>query len=234
MRLNHRHSWSLAPREAIALQEQLRREVVADRPIDLEAIRLVAGVDVSVKEDRSQAAVVVATFPDFEPVETALAEGPTPFPYIPGLLSFREGPVLVEAFEKLRSEPDLFLFDGMGIAHPRRIGIASHLGLWLERPTVGCGKTLLTGRYRDLALDKGAEAPLRDRGETIGVALRTRTGKNPMFISPGHLADIPTAAEAVLRCSPRYRLPEPIRLAHKAAGRFDPSSRQPLEAAAEA
>ena len=222
MRLHPRHSWSLAPREAVALQEQLRSEVISDRPIDLEAISLVAGVDVSVKENRSQAAVVVATYPDFEPVETVLAEAPTPFPYIPGLLSFREGPVLVEAFEKLKAEPDVFLFDGMGIAHPRRIGIASHLGLWLDRPTIGCGKTLLTGRYKDLAQEKGSEAPLRDRGETIGVALRTRTGKNPMFISPGHLADIPSAAELVLRCSPRFRLPEPIRLAHNAAGRFDP------------
>jgi len=162
--------------------------------------------------------VVVATFPDFEPVETVLAEAPTPFPYIPGLLSFREGPVLVQAFAKLRAKPDVFLFDGMGIAHPRRCGIASHLGLWLGRPTIGCGKTLLTGKYGDLAEEKGACAPLVDKGETIGVALRTRTGRKPMFISPGHLADIASAAALVLACAPRYRLPEPIRLAHRAAG----------------
>jgi deoxyribonuclease V len=130
--------------------------------------------------------------------------------------------VLEEAFARLNTEPDVFLFDGMGIAHPRRCGIACHLGLWLERPTIGCGKTLLSGRYQDLGDEKGSAAPLVHRGETIGVALRTRTGTNPMFISPGHLADIPSAAELVLRCAPKYRLPEPIRLAHAAAGQFTP------------
>jgi deoxyribonuclease V len=220
MHLHHRHDWTLTPEEAVALQKALRSEVVADRPIPLDSVRCVAGVDVSVKNQESQAAVVVVTFPDFNPVETVLARRPTPFPYIPGLLSFREGPVLEEAFEQLRSDPQVFLFDGMGIAHPRRIGIASHLGLWLQRPTIGCGKTRLCGRHEPVAEHKGAAAPLIDRGETIGVALRTRAGTNPMFISPGHLADIPSAAEFVLRCSPKYRLPEPIRLAHQAAGRF--------------
>jgi len=221
MRLQPRHSWTLSPAEAIALQHELRREVVST-PLNLKAIRLVAGVDVSVKDNRSNAAIVVVTFPDFEPVESVTAEQATPFPYIPGLLSFREGPVLQEAFEKLRAEPDVFMFDGMGIAHPRRIGIASHMGLWLGRPTIGCGKTLLCGRYQNLGAEKGSAAPLIDKGEAIGVALRTRTGKNPIFVSPGHLADIPTSAELVLRCSPKYRLPEPIRLAHKAAGEFSP------------
>src|SRR5215213_77746 len=181
MRLDRRHVWTTTPEEAVALQRELRSEVIADQPIDLDAVRLVAGVDVSVKNDQSQAAVVVATFPDFRPVETVQARRSTPFPYVPGLLSFREGPVLEEAFERLQIEPDVFLFDGMGIAHPRRCGIASHLGLWLERPTIGCGKTLLTGRYRDLPQEKGSMAPLIHRGETIGVALRTRTGTNPMI-----------------------------------------------------
>ncbi|WP_112662706.1 deoxyribonuclease V [Microvirga flavescens] len=220
MHLTHRHSWNLTPQEAISLQKQLKGEVISNRPIDLDGVKLVAGVDVSVKDGQSQAAVVVTTYPDFTPVETVLAKHPTPFPYIPGLLSFREGPVLEEAFEKLQSRPDVFLFDGMGIAHPRRIGIASHMGLWLQRPTIGCGKTLLCGHYANLGEEKGSFASLIDKGETIGVALRTRTGKNPMFISPGHMADIPTAAELVLRCSPKFRLPEPIRLAHNAAGRF--------------
>ncbi|AWM86177.1 deoxyribonuclease V [Microvirga sp. 17 mud 1-3] len=222
MHLRHRHPWNLTPAQAVALQKELRTEVVSNRPIPLDSVRLIAGVDVSVKNEQSQAAVVVMTYPGFLPVETVLVQRPTPFPYIPGLLSFREGPVLEEAFEKLKSEPDVFLFDGMGIAHPRRIGIASHMGLWLERPTIGCGKTLLCGRYKDLAEEKGAAAPLIDRGETIGVALRTRTAKNPMFISPGHLADLETAAALVLACSPKYRLPEPIRLAHNAAGQFNP------------
>ena len=222
MRLYRRHSWAVSPAEAIALQKELRGRVLSDRPIDVGRVRLVAGVDVSVRDNRSQAAVVVTTFPDFAPVETVLAEAPTPFPYIPGLLSFREGPVLEEAFEKLETVPDVFLFDGMGLAHPRRCGIACHLGLWLERPTIGCGKTLLTGRYRDLAPEKGSAAPLVDGTETIGVALRTRAGTNPVFVSPGHLADIPSAAEMVLLCAPKFRLPEPIRLAHRAAGRFAP------------
>jgi len=220
MRLHIRHPWQLTPDEAVSLQKELRHEIIADRPIDIDRIRLVAGVDVSVKNGRSQAAIVVVTFPDFQPVETVLAQGPTPFPYIPGLLSFREGPVLQEAFEKLQAEPDAFLFDGMGIAHPRRIGIASHMGLWLQRPTVGCGKTRLVGRHAALPEEKGASAPLIDKGETIGVALRTRTGTNPMFISPGHLADIRTATDLVMRCTPKYRLPEPIRMAHNAAGQF--------------
>jgi deoxyribonuclease V len=221
MHLNRLHPWTLNPQEAIALQKDLACQVLPDRPPPLDGVRLVAGVDVSVKENRSNAAIVVMTFPDFTPVETVVAQRQTPFPYIPGLLSFREGPVLEEAFANLRSEPDVFLFDGMGIAHPRRIGIASHMGLWLGRPTIGCGKTLLCGRYSDLPEEKGSRTPLIDKGETIGVALRTRTGKNPMFISPGHLADIESAANLVLACSPRFRLPEPIRLAHQAAGAFE-------------
>jgi deoxyribonuclease V len=226
MHIHRLHSWDITPQQAIALQKELQGAVVADRPIDLSAVRLVGGVDVSVKENRSNAAVVVASFPDFRVIETVLAERPTPFPYVPGLLSFREGPVLEDAFARLETVPDVFLFDGMGIAHPRRIGIASHLGLWLGKPTVGCGKTLLCGRYQDLGEEKGSAAPLVDRSETIGVALRTRTGRNPMFISPGHLADLETATALVLQCSPKYRLPEPIRLAHHAAGQFSPRSRE--------
>ena len=220
MELHPRHAWDLTPAEAVAIQRRLRSEIVADRAIDLGAVRLVAGVDVSVKNERSRAAIVVVTFPGFLLVETAVAERPTPFPYIPGLLSFREGPVLEEAFGRLRTEPDVFLFDGMGTAHPRRIGIASHMGLWLQRPTIGVGKTRLVGTNAALPEEKGAHVPLIDRGETIGAVVRTRTAKHPLFISPGHLADIPSAVELVLACSPKYRLPEPIRLAHNAAGDF--------------
>ncbi|MGF3022598.1 deoxyribonuclease V [Methylobacterium aquaticum] len=220
MDLVRRHGWDLTPTQAVALQRQLAAEIVADRPLALDAVRLVAGVDVSVKSDRSHAAVVVATYPDFRVVETVTALMPTPFPYVPGLLSFREGPVLEEAFGRLKAEPDVFLFDGMGTAHPRRIGIASHMGLWLQRPTIGVGKTRLCGRNAPLAEEKGAHQPLIDRGETIGAVVRTRTGKHPLFISPGHLADIPTSVALVLACAPKFRQPEPIRLAHKAAGAF--------------
>ena len=220
MQLHPCHAWDLTPSEAVALQKRLRSEVVADRPIELSGVRLVAGVDVSVKNERSRAAVVVVTFPGFLVVEIATAERPTPFPYVPGLLSFREGPVLEEAFGRLKAEPDAFLFDGMGTAHPRRIGIASHMGLWLERPIIGVGKTRLVGTNAPLNEEKGAHVPLIDRGEIIGAVVRTRTGTHPLFISPGHLADIPSAVALVLACTPKYRLPEPIRLAHRAAGDF--------------
>jgi len=221
MRVHHRHDWNLTPQEAIALQIQLRSEVIYDRPLKLDDIRLVAGVDTSVQNYVSQAAVVVASFPDLQPVETVRAQIPTPFPYIPGLLSFREGPGLEAAFEKLQHEPDVFIFDGMGRAHPRRIGIATHLGLWLHKPTIGCGKTLLTGKYTEPGLEKGSYSDLVDKGEVIGAVVRTRDGTKPVYISVGHLADLPTSVELILRCTTKYRLPEPIRFAHNAAGKMD-------------
>jgi deoxyribonuclease V len=221
MQIHHRHDWNISPSEAIAIQRELTTEIISTQPVDLDAVKMVAGVDVSVKNEVSQAAVVVVTFPDFEPVETVLSHRPTPFPYIPGLLSFREGPVLEEAFENLKNVPDVFIFDGMGIAHPRRIGIASHMGLWLQKPTIGCGKTLLVGRFGELADEKGAYSPLMDKGQVIGAAVRTRAGTKPVFISPGHLADLPTSIELIMRCTPKYRLPEPIRMAHNAAGQFE-------------
>jgi deoxyribonuclease V len=218
----HRHEWNLTPQQAIQLQGELRKEIISNQPIDINSVRLVAGVDVSVKNEVSQAAVVVLTFPDLQVIETVLSHRPTPFPYIPGLLSFREGPVLEEAFEKLQNVPDVFIFDGMGIAHPRRVGIAAHMGLWLQKPTIGCGKTLLIGHFTEPGREKGSHSPLVDRKEVIGEVLRTRDDTKPVFISPGHLADIPTSVEFVIRCTPKYRLPEPIRQAHNAAGQFEP------------
>lgn len=220
MRLNHLHDWTLTPSQAVALQQHLASQIVADQPIVVDSLRLVAGVDVSVKRGVSQAAVVVMRYPDMQPVETVRSQCPTPFPYVPGLLSFREGPALEQAFEKLQHEPDVFIFDGMGIAHPRRIGIASHMGLWLNRPTIGCGKTYLLGDFDEPGQERGAQSLLRDKGDVIGVVLRTRDGLKPVYISPGHLADLTSAVEVVLRCTTKYRLPEPIRLAHNAAGEF--------------
>jgi deoxyribonuclease V len=220
MRLRSRHAWNLTPAEAIALQQQLAAEVISTEPIDLDALRLVAGVDVSVKDNISQAAVVVCAFPTLEIVETVLARRPTPFPYIPGLLSFREGPVLEEAFLKLGHEPDAFLFDGMGIAHPRRMGIASQMGLWLDKPTVGCGKTHLVGTFSEPGSEQGSWSPLEDRGQIIGAVLRTKTAVKPVYISAGHRADLTSAITLTLRCVTRYRLPEPIRFAHRAAGQL--------------
>lgn len=223
MNLNLLHDWNLTPGEAIALQKQLAANVRPDDPFDPSSVRLVAGVDVSVKRDehgqrQSRAAVVVLTFPELATIETVRWQMPTPYPYIPGLLTFREGPVLAEAFRKLRHEPDVFLFDGMGIIHPRRIGIAAHMGLWLERPTIGVGKTHLLGDYETPLDDRGAWSPLIDHGQLLGAVLRTRERVKPIYVSAGHRMNLPAALEMVMACTGRYRLPEPIRAAHKAAG----------------
>lgn len=226
MQVNSLHDWALPPGEAIALQTTYAARLI-DRPLPLDGVRTVAGVDVSVKPDAtgqpiSRAAVVVLAFPSFEVIEVASAAMPTPYPYIPGLLTFREGPVLVRAFQQLTHIPDVFLFDGMGRAHPRRMGIAAHLGLWLERPTVGCGKTHFIGMFDPVPVERGTFSPIHDRGEVIGAALRTRANVAPVYISPGHLCDLPSALALTMACTTRYRLPEPIRAAHHAAGQFWP------------
>ena len=221
MEFSHRHDWNLSPAEAIALQKQMASEVIDDRPLDLKAITLVAGVDVSVKENVSQAAVVVLTYPDLQVIETVRAKIPTPFPYIPGLLTFREGPVLEIAFKQLQHEPDVFIFDGMGKIHPRRIGIASHMGLWLQRPTIGCGKTMFIGKYVEPPATRGSYADLVDKGEVIGAILRTKEKVKPVFISVGNLTDLATSIELIMHCTKKYRLPEPIRMAHNAAGQYE-------------
>lgn len=215
MQITKRHDWALTPPAAIALQQQLAAEIVHDRPVDIATVRFVAGVDVSVKDNTSQAAVVVLTFPDLRLVETVTHQLPTPFPYIPGLLSFREGPVLEEAFRALNHEPDVFIFDGMGRIHPRRIGIASHLGLWLNKPTIGCGKTYMLGDLIEPPAERGSYSELRDRGELVGLTLRTKTNVKPVFISVGHLCNLEFAIDLTMRCTTKYRLPEPIRAAHQ-------------------
>lgn len=217
MQLRRRHEWDLTADEALALEAGLRGEVDVGRPIAVETVSLIAGVDVAIKDDEAHATVAVLAFPDFSLVEVAHGRGPAVLPNVPAFTSFREGAALCEAFERLENLPDVFLFDGAGIAHPSRFGTACHLGLFLERPTIGCGKTRLCGRFALLPEDKGAMAPLQDDGETIGMAVRTRTRMNPMFISPGHLSDLDSAVHLVLRCTDKYRLPEPIRVAQKAA-----------------
>jgi deoxyribonuclease V len=224
MRLNPVNCWDITPKEAVQEQHRLRADVDVGTPLDIGRVRHIAGVDVSVRNNVSQAAVVVMTFPDFAPVETALARRPTPFPYVPGLLSFREGPVLEEAFEKLRHVPDVFIFDGSGYLHPRRIGIACHMGLWLGVPTIANAKNRLCGSNDDVGPERGDWKPVVDKGETIGAALRTKRGCKPVFVSPGHLSDLDSTIALILACSPKYRLPEPIRRAHNAAGAFDAAS----------
>lgn len=221
MKVHSLHDWDLEPRAAVALQKELAAQLISDRPLDLRKIDTVAGVDVSVKDGMSQAAVVVMSYPGLETLEAARASRRTAYPYIPGLLSFREGPALEEAFRRLTIEPDVFIFDGMGQIHPRRMGIAAHLGLWLRRPTVGCGKTHLIGDYEEPAKAKGSWSVLTHRGERLGAVLRTRANVKPVYVSVGHLADLGTAIELVLACTPKYRLPRPIRQAHAAAGEHE-------------
>jgi deoxyribonuclease V len=222
------HPWDLSPADAIRLQRDLAAQIITDQPLPLDAIRLVGGVDVSVKDGVSRAAIVILRYPQLDVIEAATAERPTPFPYIPGLLSFREGAVILDAMRRLQTAPDVFMFDGQGIAHPRRIGIASHIGLFLDVPTVGCAKTRLSGAHAAVPAAKGGWQPLVDRGETIGAVLRTQANVKPVFVSVGHRATLDTARELVLRCATRYRLPEPTRAAHNTAGRPPNAPQLPL------
>ncbi len=216
--LHDLHAWDVTPDEAIRLQQRLARQVITDQPLPLDAIQTVAGVDVGVKDGISRAAVVVLRYPELDVIEAVTAERPATFPYVPGLLAFREGAVILDALRQLQHDPDVFLFDGNGTIHPRRIGIACHLGLFLDRPTIGCGKTWMMGEYTPVPPEKGGWSPLYDRGEVIGSALRTRANVQPLYISAGHRATQETARLLALRCTPRYRQPEPIRAAHHAAG----------------
>lgn len=180
-------------------------------------VRFVAGADISYDRgsDHFHAAVVVLDFPGLQPVEVARAEGRSPMPYIPGVLSFREGPLLLRAFRKLSIRPDLVLFDGHGLAHPRRFGIACHLGLLLDLPSIGCGKSRLVGEYDEPGPAVGDFAVLRHDGRRIGSVVRTRERVKPLFVSPGHRIGFPQSMRWVLRCCAGYRQPEPTRWAHR-------------------
>jgi len=179
----------------------------------------VAGVDAGFEDQGrvTRAAVVVLSWPGLEPSQRALSRVPTMFPYVPGLLSFRELPAVLAAFKQLEGLPDLVFCDGQGIAHPRRLGIASHLGLLLDLPTIGVGKSRLTGQFDEPGPLKGDRSPLRDGDETIGTVLRSRDHVRPLFVSPGHRISLATATDWVLKCTPRFRLPEPIRAADRLA-----------------
>ncbi len=211
------HPWDVTPAEAVAIQQRLRGLVeTADR---LGPVARVAGVDVGFEEGGriTRAAVVVLSFPNLAMVEQAVARQPTSFPYVPGLLSFREVPAVLKALQQLSAPPDLLLCDGQGTAHPRRFGIACHLGVLCDLPSIGVAKTRLIGRHDDLPEEKGAWVPLEDKGEVIGTVLRTRKGVAPLYISPGHRISLETALRFVLACTPRYRLPETTRQAHRLA-----------------
>ena len=209
------HGWNVSYAEARRLQERLAQQV---RFCPVKGpIRRVAGLDCAFSADgrRIYAAAVVLGLPDLEVVEVRGAWRKVTFPYIPGLLSFREAPVCLAAVAKLQSWPDLFMIDGQGVSHPRRLGLAAHLGLFFDRPTVGCAKSRLTGQYQEPGARKGSRRPLTDGNDVIGAVVRTRTNVKPVFVSVGHRCTLDDAVRVVLACATKYRLPEPTRLAHQ-------------------
>lgn len=217
MHIEQRHPWPTTIEQAVAIQQQLRAEVIGED--QLGPIEHVAGVDCGFEAGGTitRAAVAVLSFPALELRDRAVVRRPTSFPYVPGFLSFREVPAVLEALAQLTVIPDLLLCDGQGLAHPRRFGLACHLGLLTDTPAIGVAKSLLIGRHAPLAEERGAWEPLVDRAEVIGAALRTRAGTRPLFISIGHRISLPTAIDYVLRCTPKYRLPETTRRAHDLA-----------------
>ena len=229
MRYRRLHAWDVTPREAIRLQDALRGRVVTQDEFP-RAFRTVGGMDVSY--DRHSpwlfAAVVVLSLPSLDVAEQVAVRTRAAFPYVPGLLSFRESPAGLAVWERLRKRPDCLLCDGHGYAHPRRFGLACHFGLLTGLPTVGCAKSVLVGEYREPGAGRGSFSSLMDNGEVVGAAVRTREGASPVFVSAGHRISLRRAIETVLACAPRYRIPEPIRRAHTLVNRL----RQAAEASA--
>jgi len=210
--VHHPHRWDVTPKEAVAIQrtlaDQVREEPLAEPP------QTIAGIDVSIRGDLAQAAIVVLTFPGLEVLDRAIHRAEVPFPYISGLLSFREVPVILPALEKLTVRPDVLMTDSQGRAHPRRMGLACHLGVLLDWPTVGVAKTRLTGHFSELGEEKGSRADLMHKDECIGVVLRTRMNIKPVYVSVGHRVTLEEAVDLTLACAPRYKIPEPTRQAH--------------------
>ncbi|MEW5756685.1 MAG: deoxyribonuclease V [Pseudomonadota bacterium] len=213
----HAHRWDVTPTEAVALQNRLREYVITDDALD--EIRTVAGVDVGFEAGNTvtRAAIAVLQYHDLSLIEGCVARVPTAFPYVPGLLSFRELPAVLKALEALSGPPDLVVCDGQGYAHPRRLGIASHLGVYTGLATIGVAKKRLIGQHEEVPDERGAWRPLIDKGETIGAVLRTRAGVKPVYVSAGYRVSLPRALECVMHLLTRYRLPETTRWAHRLA-----------------
>jgi len=231
MNIRHLHPWDVDVAEARKIQERLREEVVFQK-ISLPSIKWIAGADVSFDKsvkDVGFAAVCVCSFPGMQLQEKVTISASVSFPYIPGLLSFRESPVLLEAFRRLHQWPDVILMDAQGVAHPRRFGAASHIGVLLDCPTIGCAKSCLIGKYAPPGYRKGEWTPLVHESEVIGRVLRTRNGVDPVFVSVGHLADLDSATQVVLACTQRYRIPEPLRMAHTLSNAFREQCLHPSE-----
>jgi deoxyribonuclease V len=208
------HPWKVSPAEAIQIQEKLRKKLRFQAPRT--CLKTVAAGDVAYArgDDMTYAAFLLFTYPDLTLLESASAKGHASFPYIPGLLTFREAPVLLKAYSRLKARPDLIMIDGQGIAHPRFMGIAAHIGLILNLPTIGCAKSRLIGTHEELAPDWGKVVPLLVGDRTAGMVLRTREGVKPVYVSPGHKMDMETSVKVVLSLCRGYRIPEPLRQAH--------------------
>jgi deoxyribonuclease V len=208
------HPWKVTPQEAIRIQEELRERLRLRAP--KESFKTIAAADVSysLADDRLYAAFLLFSYPDLKPMETASARGRVSFPYIPGLLTFREAPILLKAFSRLKGRPGLLLFDGQGIAHPRSMGIAAHMGILLDLPAIGCAKSRLFGEAAEPGLDQGNIIPLLDHGRRVGMIVRTRAGVKPVYVSPGHRMDLDVSVKIILSLCRGYRIPEPLRQAH--------------------
>lgn len=220
------HSWDVTPRAAIALQQQLR-DRVALTPL-ARAVATIGGADISFNRFSTTiyAGLVVLRLPDLQIVAEAGLRTTAQFPYVPGLLSFRELPALLEVWEQLKIKPDVLMMDGHGLAHPRRFGIACHAGLWFDLPTFGCGKSILTGKHDELATNKGSQVPLLDRGEQVGVALRTKDRVAPIYVSAGHRLTLADAVTLTMRATTKYRQPEATRQAHLLVNRLRVADRE--------
>ena len=217
MKITPLHAWPDSTAEAKVIQEKFRSKVITSN--QLQHVQTVAGIDIGFENNGNitRAAIAVLSFPELELVEQRVVRDKTRFPYVPGYLSFREVPAALIAFEKLKIIPDLLLCDGQGLAHPRRFGLACHLGLWTRIPSIGVAKSRLIGTHQDVGTEKGNWQSLMDEDEIIGAVLRTRTNVSPLYVSIGHMVDLPTAIDYTLRCTTKYRLPETTRWAHKLA-----------------
>jgi len=216
MRAIRTHAWDVSPSEAVNIQKELRAQLRTDNCVG--KVRTVAGVDVGLRKGIARAAIVVLGYPDLNPLEQATAQRQVEFPYVPGLLTFREGPVILDALTKLTIEPDILVFDGQGTAHPRRMGLATHIGILLDHPTIGCAKSRLCGEYEEPGVSKGDWSYLLRKDEVIGAVVRTRANVSPVYVSIGHKVDLERAIHYVLSCCKVYRLPETTRWAHRVAG----------------
>jgi deoxyribonuclease V len=211
------HSWNVSVEEAIRIQENLRSRIILKT--DFSKVRTIGGGDVAYSKERNIlfGVIVVLSFPQMEILDISEACGIVGFPYIPGLFSFREGPILIRTFQRLKRKPDVMLYDGQGIAHPRGFGLASHMGLWLDLPSIGCAKTPLVDGFVSPGSSKGSYELIRREGKEVGIVLRTKDNVKPLFVSPGHRIDLPTSIQLILKCCRGFRIPEPLRQAHHAS-----------------